>query len=108
MSLHIYPLDDTWRSLAGCCDAAHRDYCDRVAALSIRLTEKYNLDVIIGPADSWFSKYSAATGTIKSLAVAFLHFDIMIHIFRIPALLVTYRIHRLQRSTSRTYGDSEK
>jgi amidase len=42
-----------------------QELMDHITAVGKSLPDamaKYDLDVVIGPADSWFSKYSAATG----------------------------------------------
>ena len=44
MSVHVYPLNETWRAIVGYSDAAQDDYRNNVVALSIGLCEKYDLD----------------------------------------------------------------
>jgi amidase len=60
---------------------SHRrqELMDHITAVGKSLPDamaKYNLDVVIGPADSWFSKYSAATGyPLCSLPLAYIAYN---------------------------------
>jgi hypothetical protein len=44
MSLHVYPLNETWRAMVGYSDADQDDYRNNVLVLIIGLSEKYDLD----------------------------------------------------------------
>jgi hypothetical protein len=44
ISVHIYPMNETWRAMVGYSDAAYDDCRNNVVALSIALSEKYDLD----------------------------------------------------------------